>query len=171
MPCVFARYFVEIPLARARVEAALSEDPPRWLPGLANDANRRGDRLLAEVGFGETIRIEREVRVEIGPPHRSPSTTVFRLSWEAADRPGLFPSLDAELEVAPLGASVTQLAINARYVPPFRAIGRALDRAILSRVAEATLKDFLDHVAVALSQPQVEPAAPGIRPRLAMESP
>src|SRR5262245_47322541 len=168
---MFARYFVEIPLARARVEAALSEHPRRWLPGLANAAHRRGDELLAEVGFGEAIRIEREVRVEIGPPHRSESKTVFPLSWEAADRPGLFPSLDAELEVAPLGAERTQLAMNARYVPPFRAIGRALDRAILSRVAEATLKDFLDHVAVAVSEPQVEPASPGIQPRLAMECP
>ena len=168
---MFARYFVEIPLARGRVEAALSEHPRRWLPGLANAANRRGDELLAEVGFGEAIRIEREVRVEIGPPHRSASKTVFPLSWEAADRPGLFPSLDADLEVAPLGPAWTQLAMNARYVPPFRAIGRALDRAILSRVAEATLKDFLDHVAVAVSEPQVEPAAPGIHPRLALETP
>jgi hypothetical protein len=168
---MFARYFVEIPLARSDVEAALSEDPRRWLPGLANAAHRRGDRLLADVGFGEVLRIEREVRVEIGPPSRSSWKTVFPLSWEAADHAGLFPSLDADLEVAPLGPAWTQLAMNARYVPPFRAVGRALDRAILSRVAEATLKDFLDHVAVAVSEPQVEPATRGIEPRPARELP
>jgi hypothetical protein len=166
---MFARYFVEIPLARSDVEAALSEDPRRWLPGLANAAHRRGDQLLAEVGFGDALRIEREVRVEIGPPSRTPSTTVLPLSWEASDHPGLFPSLDAELEVAPLGPSLTQLGINARYVPPFRAIGRALDRAVLSRIAEVTLKDFLDHVAVAVSEPQVEPATPETEPRPTMD--
>jgi hypothetical protein len=37
--------------------------------------------------------------------------------------------------------------MSARYAPPFGAIGRAIDRAVLSRVAEATLKDFLDGVA------------------------
>ena len=37
--------------------------------------------------------------------------------------------------------------MSARYVPPFGAVGRAIDRAVLSRVAEATLKDFLDRVA------------------------
>ena len=37
--------------------------------------------------------------------------------------------------------------MSARYVPPLGVMGRALDRAVLSRVAEATLKDFLDRVA------------------------
>jgi hypothetical protein len=79
------------------------------------------------------------------------------LRWEAAAQPGLFPSLDADLEVAPLGPERTQLAMSARYVPPFRAIGRALDRALLSRVAEATVKDFLDHVGAALMRSEVQP--------------
>ena len=38
----------------------------------------------------------------------------------------------------------------ARYVPPLGAVGRVIDRAIMSRVAEATLKDFLDGVHDAL---------------------
>ena len=72
------------------------------------------------------------------------------LRWTASPGAGLFPSLDADLEVASLGTDRTQLAINARYVPPFGAIGRAMDRALLSRVAEATLKDFLDRVGESL---------------------
>ena len=151
-------------MPRARVEEALSADPPRWLPGLARGASRRGDRLLAEVGFGDALRIEREVRVELEPPVWSPSKTVFPLRWEAANRAGLFPSLDADLEVAPLGPAVTQLSMNARYVPPFRAVGRALDRAALSRVAEATLKDFLDRVRDSLLA-QAEDAYQAVEPR------
>ena len=45
----------------------------------------------------------------------------------------------------------TQLAISARYEPPFGAIGRLVDRAVLHRVAEATLKDFLDRVGMAVT--------------------
>src|SRR5687767_10698600 len=144
---MFARYFVELALAPAEIERALSEDPRRWLPGLAEDANHRADLLLAEVGFGDTIRLKRTVTVELGAPVRSSTKVIFPLHWAASSPAGVFPSLDADLEVAPLGAQRTQLAMSARYVPPFGALGRALDRALLSRVAEATLKDFLDRVA------------------------
>jgi hypothetical protein len=155
---MFVRYFVELPVEPERVVAVLSHDPREWLPGLARDAHRRGDALLAEVGFGERVRIEREVSAQLSSPIRSSSKTVFPLRWEASEHPGFFPSLDADLEVAPLGPGRSQLAISARYVPPFRTLGRALDRAILSRVAEATVKDFLDRVAESMLRPPGERA-------------
>ena len=61
----------------------------------------------------------------------------------------MFPQLDADIEVAALGAHRTQLSISARYRPPMGTVGRVLDRAMLHRVAEATIKDFLDGVAEA----------------------
>jgi hypothetical protein len=66
--------------------------------------------------------------------------------WSASGRVGVFPALDADLEVAELEDGRCQLAISARYEPPLGAVGRAIDRALLARVAEATLKDFLDRV-------------------------
>ena len=147
-PCVmFARYFVEVPLSPDDVERALARDPRRWLPGLAEGANHRGDLLLAEVGFGDVVRIKRIVVVELGDPVRTGAKTVFPLRWTASGASGLFPSLDADIEVAGLRPGRTQLAMSARYVPPLGVVGRAIDRAVLSRVAEATLKDFLDRVA------------------------
>jgi hypothetical protein len=147
---MFARYFVELPISPEEVERALSRDPRLWLPGLAERAHHRGDLLLAEVGFGEAVRIKRTVAVELGQSVRSGSNIVFRLRWSASSGTGLFPSLDADLEVAPIRPGRTQLAISARYVPPFGTVGRVIDRAVLSRVAEATLKDFLDRVADAI---------------------
>jgi hypothetical protein len=144
---MFARYFVELPMFSEEAVRALSEDPRAWLPGLAERANHRGDVLLAEVGFGELVRIRRTVVIELGHPVRSGAKTVFSLRWTASGAAGLFPSLDADLEVASLSPGRTQLAMSARYVPPFGVVGRAMDRAVLSRVAEATLKDFLDRVA------------------------
>jgi hypothetical protein len=143
---VFARYFVELPMDPERVEATLLRDPDAWLPGLAGSANHRGDALLAEVGFGSDVRVARTVSVAFGEPIRMPTKTVLPLQWTATGVSGLFPSLDADLEIAPLGPDRTQLAMSARYVPPLGALGRVIDRAVLFRVAEATLKDFLDRV-------------------------
>jgi hypothetical protein len=147
---MFARYFVELPMPADDVEHALSRDPRGWLPGLAEEANFKGDRLLAEVGFGEAIRLRREVIVEVGRPIHASSKSFFPLRWTASGHAGLFPALDADIEVAPLGSDRAQLAMSARYVPPLGAVGRRIDRALLSRVAEATLKDFLDRVADAI---------------------
>lgn len=147
---MFARYFVEIPLPTERVEHLLMHDPGSWLPGLAEHANHRGDELLADVGFGEKIRVAREVAITVGAPVRAGSKTLLPLRWVPSGAPGLFPSLEADLEIAPLGPDRTQLAMSARYAPPLKAVGRVIDRVVLFRVAEATLKDFLDGVALAV---------------------
>ncbi len=147
---MFARYYIELPLSAGDVERALTRAPESWVPGLAREADGRGTRLLAEVGFGEHARVERNVEIELGAPVRMAQKTLLPIRWKAADSPGLFPSLEADLEVAPIGPRRTQLAISARYVPPFGAVGRAMDRALLHRVAEATLKDFVDGVGAAV---------------------
>jgi hypothetical protein len=154
---MFARYFVELPLDAQHVERVLLRDPQAWVPGLAGKANRHGDDLLAEVGFGGDVRVERRVALEFGSPIQMPSKTVLPMRWSAAGVAGLFPDLDADLEIAPIGQR-TQLAMSARYSPPLGAIGRAIDRAVLFRVAEATLKDFLDRVADAVILAEAAPS-------------
>jgi hypothetical protein len=62
--------------------------------------------------------------------------------------------LEGELMLASLGARLTQLSLNGRYQPPLGLVGRTIDKALLSRVAEATIKDFIDRLASA-----IEPAA------------
>jgi hypothetical protein len=147
---VFARYFIELPIDPKRVERALTEAPEAWLRGLASEANHRGDTLLAEIGFGDRVRVARTVAIELGDPVHTAGKVVLPLRWTPTDAPGLFPALEADLEVAPLPPDRTQLAMSARYVPPLGPLGKAIDRAILYRVAEATLKDFLDRVGEAL---------------------
>lgn len=144
---MFIRYFLDLPLPFEDVEARLLAGPEVWVPGLARDAEDGGERLLAEVGFPvDDHRVGREVQIELGTPFCIPSKTILPLTWTATGPERLFPSLDADLEIAPLGRNRTQLSISARYRPPLGAVGRALDRALLHRVAEATLKDFLDRV-------------------------
>jgi hypothetical protein len=166
---MFARYFIELPIDPTRVERALKEAPETWLRGLASEANHRGDTLLADIGFGDRIRVARQVAIEVGPPVHTAGKVVLPLRWMSTDAPGLFPALEADLEVASLPPDRTQVAMSARYVPPLGPLGKAIDRAVLYRVAEATLKDFLDRVGEALmrevdkdgSGPQLTPAAAG----------
>jgi len=146
---VFVRYYLELQLPFDEVERALLADPASWLPGMATEAEDQGERLRIEVGFeaGDDRRIEREVQIEVGEPASVPSTTTtLPITWRAKHGARAFPQLDADIEIAALGSRRTQLSMSARYRPPLGMIGRALDKALMHRVAEATVKDFLDRV-------------------------
>jgi hypothetical protein len=156
---MFVRYFVELPLPAAQVERALLASPAEWLSAMAGAAQERGDGLLTEVGVGPLgTRLRRRVQVELGEPVRFPSMTSLPLTWEPAGLEGLLPRLDADIELGALGEDRTQLAVSARYRPPLGAVGRTVDRVLLHRVAEATVKDFLDRLGHARSLSQTGPA-------------
>src|SRR5205085_923193 len=107
---------------------------------------------LTAVGFGETRRLEKRVKIEFGPPINLTAKTILPMRWRPdGGREGLFPLLDADLEISAMGPQITHLAVTARYEPPFGAIGRLIDRAVLHHIAEATLKDFLDRVGLAVA--------------------
>lgn len=145
---MFIRYYLDLAVPFEDVERALLDEPTTWVPGLALDAEAGGQRLLAEVGFDvdASRRVDKEVEIEIGEPYAIPAKTMLPIAWKATAAERIFPQLEADIEIAPLGTSRTQLSISARYRPPLGPIGRALDRALLHRVAEATVKDFLDRV-------------------------
>jgi hypothetical protein len=148
---MFIRYYIELSLAVATVEQALVGSPTGWLSTMAGEAQARGDGLLGEVGVGPLGgRLRRQVRIRLGEPVRFPSMTSLPLTWEPVGLEGVLPQLDANLELGSLGGDRTQLAISARYRPPLGVVGRAVDRVLLHRVAEATLKDFLDRVGQAI---------------------
>jgi hypothetical protein len=138
--------------ADGRGRAQLLDSPGYWSTEPARDAEARGQQLLAEVGFGPPgARIGKRVELQFGEPVRFPSKAILPMSWKPAGLDSLFPRLDADVEVGELGPERTQLSISARYTPPLGSLGRVLDRALLHRVAEATVKDFLDRAAQILS--------------------
>jgi hypothetical protein len=158
---MFARYFIELPMDASQVEAALTDEREAFLQPIVRSATDRGDRLLADVGFGDAVRVERSVAIRLGPSVRATSKTIIPFSWRATGTSaGLFPTMEGDLEVASLGEALTQLAISARYSPPLGIVGRMLDRAVLHRIAEATVKDFLDQLGAILlsATPVVTPA-------------
>ena len=151
---MFVRYFIELPLNAEQVERGLTRQPSDQVPAFARAATYHGDQLLADVGFGEEVRVARSVVIEFGAPVRLANRTLIPMHWTPTGSGGIFPALDADLEVGALAPGRTQLAMSASYVPPLGSLGRVIDRALLHRVAEATLKDFLDRVGEAMLRSQ-----------------
>jgi hypothetical protein len=146
---MFLRYYVELDLPTEQVQTALLDNPGNWLPALADSAAERAEPLLAQVGVGPpNLRIAKPVTVRLGQPIQFPSKLALPMSWEPDGH--LLPRLDGELELGTLGPHRTQLAISGRYDPPLGTVGRTIDRIALHRIAEATIKDFLDRVAATL---------------------
>jgi hypothetical protein len=148
---MFVRYYLELPLPARQVEHAMLDPAADWLSTVAGEAQRRGDHLLTEVGVGPLgPRLGRRVNIQVGQPVRFPSMTSLPLTWEPVGLEEVLPRLDANIELGFLGEDRTQLAISARYRPPLGVLGRSVDRVLLHRVAEATVKDFLDRVGAAI---------------------
>lgn len=139
--------------------AVLREGPQRWLPGFALD----GERLTAELGFDQAgRRVGRRIEVTLGSVQPFAYGVTVRVQWKAVRRPQLYPTLEGHLRLEPAQRGGCQLRFPVRYVPPAGKLGASVDRALLYRVAEATVGDFLDRVAARLDGPAPERAsAPG----------
>jgi hypothetical protein len=125
--------------------------PDSLIPSIASFADDRGQHLLAEIGFPiDGHRLSKNVEIDVGEPVTTPSRTWIPLAWRATGASALFPVLDGDLELAPLGTQLTQLSLNGRYQPPLGLLGKTIDKALLYRVAEATIKDFVDRLARAI---------------------
>jgi hypothetical protein len=153
---MFVRYYLELPLPARQVEQTLIQAPAGWLAAIAATSQERGHGLLTELGVeGPGGGVGRPSGFRLGEPVHLPSMTSLPLVWEPA---GLLAGLDAILELGALGPARTQLAISARYQPPADPAGQPGERFLAHRVAEATLKDFLDQLGHAISLSQPDPA-------------
>lgn len=136
--------------ARERL-ARLGESGALFAP--AADAYGPG---LVRVGPGGFSKL---VRVQVRELSRTGKSAGLALRWEATGAGGkLFPVLDADLTLADFGAQGTLVALAGVYRPPLGALGQVLDRAVLHRVAAATIKCFLAQVAAQLAD---QPVAKG----------
>ena len=122
------------------------------LLGVSEDAYGEGITGLVRVGpLGSVPGISRLVEVRARELAESDHRAGLALRWSAAGSGGqLFPALDADLTLRPAGEHATVLGLVGAYRPPLGALGAGLDRAILHRVAAATIRAFLSRVADAI---------------------
>jgi hypothetical protein len=117
---------------------------------------------LARVGPARSMPgLSKLVHVQFRALVHRGGVAVLTLRWQATGPAGaLFPVLDADLTLAPHGEHATLLGLDGVYGPPAGAIGAALDRALLHRVAAATVRSLLSRIAGAIADPAPEP--PGL---------
>jgi hypothetical protein len=110
---------------------------------------------LARVGpLGSVPGLSRVVQVHVQDLKAIGDSARFALRWEVAGPGGtLFPALDADITLAPAGEHAATLTLAGAYRPPLGTAGAALDRAVMRRVATATIRAFLAHIAEAIAHP------------------
>ena len=152
---MFVYYFVRVNRPFNEVESSLVTQLTNTGP-FANAPHREGENLGDRIDrialrHGHPV-LAKAVQLISGIPRRGEQQTTIRLAWEATGTPGLFPKLDADLTVATVGPELCQIAMRGTYAPPLGPLGRALDRAVLHRVAEASVKSFVDRMAQSIDR-------------------
>jgi hypothetical protein len=129
-----------------------------WLLGASEDAYGTEVTGVSRVG---ALGVSRVVRVQARDLTGREGSAGLAIRWEVTGPGGgLFPVLDADIRLRPAGEQGTLLTLEGVYRPPLGALGQALDRAILHRVAAATIRNFLDRVAAGVTG-QPDPAEAG----------
>lgn len=150
---MFLRSYVDVARPIAEVEAELAAGAGNWMPDMARGSDGAGEKLLSELGFNlGKRRVGRSIKVEIGAPKANGGVMFLPIRWRSATEAGLFPTLDGVLEVAALGSGRTHLGLSANYEPPLGLVGQIADRALFHRVAEVTVKDFLERIGARLER-------------------
>lgn len=145
---LFVEYSTKVEATLSDVEKSLDRlrsSLEEW----ADIAYREGEQLRARVG--PSASIAREVKLEIGGAEIHRSGLVYPVHWTANGAGLLFPELNADLILSKAGSHVTHLTLRGTYQPPLGSLGRLADRVVLGRVADATVADWMERLARALS--------------------
>jgi hypothetical protein len=173
---MFASQEVVVQLPREVVSARLVHLTNRGaLRNVSESAYEDGYEMLLRVGpFGDLPGLSKLVRVRVLAAARHEAAQTTSLRWEATGPAGeLFPVLDADLTLTAEGEDRSRIVLVGSYRPPLGRAGAAVDRAIMNRVATATLRAVLDELASLLiaspAYPDVGREIPRWRPTTAPE--
>jgi len=151
---VLIQDFVEVNAPYATVRDRLHASATHWLADDASAAYAEGEKLFLRVrATGGKLTLGKRVQVTLGVAYARGDGLVVPLSWWATGAQHLFPTLEADLEIMPMGPDHVMLTLMGRYEPPLAAAGRGLDRLVLHRVAESCVRGFLHRTAANLEHP------------------
>lgn len=147
---MFVHYYTQVPLHIAAVERLV--DTLRYHLGeWAGVAYREGEELRARVGPG-LDGFAKEVRLQIGVAEVHRGGLAYPVEWTAIGAEGLFPRMSASLVLTHVGAEATNISFEGNYEPPLGPLGKVADRVLLRKVADATVKNWVDRLAAALTE-------------------
>jgi carbon monoxide dehydrogenase subunit G len=140
--------FAQIDRPFEAVREELVASGSAWLGDSLVAAYEEGERLSLKVSSAiGPLRVSKRVWAELGEMDLKPDRITQPLRWRAAGTTGLFPAMVADLEITPMGATMTSINFMGRYVPPLGPLGREVDRVLLHRLAQASVRALLERVA------------------------
>lgn len=142
------RYYVDVHRSLEEVEELLAVSRDH-LGAWASAAYRDGEQLRGRIGFGPGP-LSKTVEIEVGDPMHGTETVTYPVVWRASGPAAIFPSMDAEIVIAPLGPGRTHITFQGRYEPPLDGVGKLIDRAAMHRVAESTVRHLMERLARAI---------------------
>jgi hypothetical protein len=126
------------------VSSDFSTDPRRWFPRLEDLSHGALNPPLAG------IQLLRKLDVEVGEPVSPGGWTEVPVTWQASYIKHLYPVMTGKVELAAASARVTRLTVCADYEPALGRLGEQIDGALLHGVAQKTVKDLAESIALLL---------------------
>lgn len=138
----------------AQVRDALQADASGALHRATKRAADHADSVAAQLRVHVAgMEVVKDIDLAVGPITEKASgdrlapVTHIQLEWKAHESSRLFPTMHAELLVYPLTATETQLDLSGHYEPPLGLLGNAVDAVVGHRIAEASVRRFLNDLA------------------------
>jgi hypothetical protein len=127
----------------------------------SGDAYRDLGSGLARIGpLGAAPGMSKLVVVRFTDMAVRENSAAGAMRWEATGPGGaLFPALDADITLTQVGHDATILAVRGVYRPPLGGLGAGLDRVVLRRVAQATIRTFTHRIGAAITDPATSAGA------------
>lgn len=136
----------------AAVRDALIADAAGVFRAATRSASSRAQDVAAALRVNVAgLEVSADIALALGEIQEGTASgapiTRIPLWWEAAQRPGLYPLMHAELSVYPLTPTETQLDFHGHYDPPLSVVGDAVNALVGHRIAEASVHRFVADVA------------------------
>jgi len=159
-PSVEVSDSVQIELA-ASVAATRLRAENSWLVPHVEAAHSENEAVLVRIGPGGPGWLGKVVAIHFATPRGPDDNLVIPVTWEATGPSGIFPRFKGEFHISALDPDRCELNLSGHYRPPLGRAGQALDAAVLTRVAHATVRSLLRRMARALEE---EPTARATHP-------
>ncbi len=151
---MLVRYFTSARAPHAHVERVMS-DLEREMADSAKDAYREGESLHQKMDAGAGVPAK-EVHLKVGQARIRRDGLAFPVTWRATGPTMLFPRMQADLVVSPMDEASTSVVFEGTYEPPLGFVGGAFDRLVMNRLAEMTVKIWVDRVVDLVERTWVE---------------
>jgi len=143
---MFIYYFAHIPQPFPQLAGHFEDHPDLWLPWCVSKACNEDESIGTDGGLGAC-----STTVAVGPVGHGEGSAAVSIRVESGV-PGIpFTHLEADLEIADLGPSRTQLTLRGSYRGPLRSTAPAYG--LRHRWAEALAKAIVEQVSDHLTAP------------------